>query len=348
MAADAVRDILISRASRFISDIGISIISEYAFMNIPNARARARDSPYFSFKRTQPERYPDKSCFVILRAVAVAVAVAYRVKNACALKIEFIDWKNNMQVSDTRAYHKVTSGGSVVPPTTNTFVSPLSAFWFQRVFNPKNTTSSSSRCENTVAGKHSFNTHNANFAFSRFTREFRVVVNVGHYSIIERARGAKWVVECRQIVFNGSNDTAIQIVRYAALNSLIPGMYLLPSPPLPPFPPAPMGAGRWCRRCVIEGVKGTRSERALVGDGGPYFALGPGTRSSSKLQRPIDRKSCASSVKPRARSRALILLRRCNETRIRDVPVIGIHYVTIARPATRRHFFGRLDRGQRH
>lgn len=49
-------DILIPRALRFISDIGINIISQYAFMNI------SRDSSYFSFNRAQPERYSDKSC----------------------------------------------------------------------------------------------------------------------------------------------------------------------------------------------------------------------------------------------------------------------------------------------
>lgn len=70
-------NILIPRALRFISDIEISIIFGYAFMNI------SRDSPYFSFNRVQAARYSGKSCFVIF------VCAIVKHEETRALKIEF-------------------------------------------------------------------------------------------------------------------------------------------------------------------------------------------------------------------------------------------------------------------
>lgn len=80
-------NILIPRASRFISNIGISIISEYAFVNI------SRDSPYLSFNRVQAARYSDKSCFVIF------VCCRLCRKRISALKIEF-NMKRTIQVCE--------------------------------------------------------------------------------------------------------------------------------------------------------------------------------------------------------------------------------------------------------
>lgn len=70
-------NILIPRASRFISDIGISIISGCAFMNISHAT-----DCIFRCNHVQTARYSDKLCFIIF--------VCWRRRCACAKKLSLL------------------------------------------------------------------------------------------------------------------------------------------------------------------------------------------------------------------------------------------------------------------